>query len=81
MGKCGLLQPVPCFPYPQDPECWITHFIRKTINAKRMYYLAESSIYQTKRGSSFDPGQQKLSMLDHITFAKVTCLFVFIYLV
>ncbi len=60
------------FLHPQGPVCWITHFIQKSINAKRTLYSAESNIHQTKRGSSFGPDQQKPNTLDLITFAKVT---------
>lgn len=67
----GKVQSNGCF-YPQDPVCWITHFIQKSINAKKMLYLAESNTCQTKRGSSFGPDQQKPNTLDLITFAKVT---------
>lgn len=60
------------FSHSQVLECWITHVLLKIINAKRMYYLAESSIRLTKRGSSLDPDQQKPNMSALITFAKVT---------
>lgn len=59
---------------PQGQVCWITHFIQRSINAKRMLCLAESNILQIKVGSSFGPDQQKPNMLGHITFAKVTFL-------
>lgn len=59
--------------------CWITHYIQKIINAKRTLYSAESNIRQTKRGSSFGPDQQKPSMLDLITFAKVRFMVYFFF--
>lgn len=67
------------FLHPQGLACWITHFILKSISAKRMLCSAESD--QTKRGSSFGPDQQKPNMLDLITFAKVTFIIVYIFLV
>lgn len=64
----------------QVRACWITLFIRRSINAKRMLCLAESNTHQTKHGSSFGPDQQKPNMLDLITFAKVIFLSAYILL-